>query len=168
MPFAYYRKLSPGQKRVYRASDKIERVEIPGAATFHETVELLEKALTGGGRLATQREAQNLMNRLTDAFGVGRISVKVLERRPSWATGELHGLYEAGERGRHEISVWMRTAKRVQVVKFKTFLRTLLHELCHHLDYEHFRLAESYHTEGFYKRESSLLRQLYAPPPTPN
>ena len=47
-----------------------------------------------------------------------------------------------------------------QVVKFRTFLRTLLHELCHHLDYELLDLADSFHTEGFYKRESSLLRQL--------
>jgi hypothetical protein len=163
MPFAYYRKLSPGQKQIYRSSDQIERIEIPNADMFHGLVDLLEKALAEGGRLATQREAQGLLDRLTDAFGVGRIRVKVLERRPSWATGELHGLYEPGERGRHQISVWMRTAKRAQVVKFKTFLRTLLHELCHHLDYQHFRLAESYHTEGFYKRESSLLRQLYSP-----
>jgi hypothetical protein len=54
----------------------------------------------------------------------------------------------------------MRTAQRRQVVKFRTFLRTLLHELCHHLDYELLRLPDSFHTEGFYKRESSLLRQL--------
>ena len=51
----------------------------------------------------------------------------------------------------------MRTAQRLQVVAFKTFLRTLLHELCHHLDYEHLKLARSFHTEGFYKRESSLV-----------
>jgi len=46
------------------------------------------------------------------------------------------------------------------VVKFRTFLRTLLHELGHHLDYEMLGLPDSFHTEGFYKRESSLLRQL--------
>jgi uncharacterized damage-inducible protein DinB len=46
------------------------------------------------------------------------------------------------------------------VVAFRTFLRTLLHELCHHLDYQHLRLADSFHTEGFYKRESSLFHQL--------
>ncbi|MEK7221411.1 MAG: hypothetical protein AAB253_09470 [candidate division NC10 bacterium] len=32
--------------------------------------------------------------------------------------------------------------------------------MCHHLDYELLDLADSFHTEGFYKRESSLLRQL--------
>lgn len=30
----------------------------------------------------------------------------------------------------------------------------------HHLDYELLRLADSFHTEGFYKRESSLVYQL--------
>jgi len=54
----------------------------------------------------------------------------------------------------------MRTAQRRQIVAFRTFLRTLLHELCHHLDYELLKLTESFHTEGFYQRESSLLNQL--------
>jgi len=94
--------------------------------------------------------------------------VDVHDRRPSWTTGELHGLYEPDAGRRYRISVWMRTARRAQIVKFKTFLRTLLHELCHHLDYERFALGESFHTEGFYKRESSLFRQLYPPaPPAP-
>ena len=96
-----------------------------------------------------------------EALGVPELVVKVQERRPSWQTGELHGLYEADDKGRYKISLWMRTAQRVQVVKFKTFLRTLLHELCHHLDYQRFRLKDSFHTEGFYRRESSLVRQLY-------
>jgi len=29
-----------------------------------------------------------------------------------------------------------------------------------HLDYEHLRLPDSFHTEGFFKRESSLFYQL--------
>ena len=54
----------------------------------------------------------------------------------------------------------MRTAQRKQVVAFKTFLRTLIHEVCHHLDYELFALEETFHTEGFYKRESNLVAAL--------
>jgi hypothetical protein len=38
--------------------------------------------------------------------------------------------------------------------------RARLHELCHHLDYELLRLPDSFHTDGFFRRESSLLRQL--------
>ena len=58
------------------------------------------------------------------------------------------------------MTLWMRTARQKRIVAFRTFLRTLLHELCHHLDYERLGLADSFHTEGFYKRESSLLQQL--------
>jgi hypothetical protein len=73
----------------------------------------------------------------------------------------LHGLYEP-EDARRRITVWMRTAARKEVVAFKTFLRTLVHEVCHHLDYELFKLEETFHTEGFYKRESTLVAALLA------
>jgi hypothetical protein len=54
----------------------------------------------------------------------------------------------------------MRTASRDEVVKYRTFLRTVLHEMCHHFDYEHFGLAETFHTQGFYARESALVTAL--------
>jgi hypothetical protein len=54
----------------------------------------------------------------------------------------------------------MRTARHKRAVAFRTFLRTLLHEVGHHLDYELLSLPDSFHTEGFFKRESSLFRQL--------
>ena len=77
-------------------------------------------------------------------------------------THELHGLYvpEPGEGEPPAIRVWMRTARKARVVAFRTFLRTLLHELLHHLDYEVLELGDSFHTEGFFRRESSLFRQL--------
>jgi hypothetical protein len=90
------------------------------------------------------------------------VIIRVLERRPANSEGELQGLYEPDEvtGGAARITVWMRTAQREQVVKFKTFLRTLVHELCHHVDYELYKLAETFHTEGFYARESALTREL--------
>ena len=41
-------------------------------------------------------------------------------------------------------------------------MRTVVHEFCHHLDYEFFALEETFHTEGFYKRESRLANALFA------
>ena len=105
-------------------------------------------------------ECQHLVDELTREFEVPSVRVSVLAVRPSDAESELHGLYEPQEDKAAVISIWMRTAQRRQVVKFKTFLRTLIHELCHHFDYELFRFAETFHTEGFYKRESSLLKSL--------
>ncbi len=98
------------------------------------------------------------------------IRVRVLAKRPSSDYGELHGLYEPEEgRAQARITVWMRTAQRQQVVAFRSFLRTLVHEIGHHLDYEMYKLEETFHTDGFYKRESTLSNALIAlmavPPP---
>jgi hypothetical protein len=109
-----------------------------------------------------QRATERLIRGLTDALGVPPVKVDVLAARPHNRHGELHGLYTA-ERGRTPvIQLWMRTAKQRRVVAFRTYLRTLLHEVGHHLDYTLLRLRDSYHTEGFYKRESSLFKQLVA------
>ena len=57
-------------------------------------------------------------------------------------------------------TLWMRTARQKRVVAFRTFLRTLLHEIGHHVDYTRLRLGDSFHTQGFYQRESHLFHQL--------
>ncbi len=161
MRFSYYQRLTPRQKRIYDESDGIAEIALHRPEPHRERIEALERALASGSAPATELAAQALMDGLTAAFGVPALRVGVAERRPSWQSGELHGLYQADEKGRFRVSLWMRTAQRAQVVKFKTFLRTFLHELCHHLDYQRFHLADSFHTEGFYRRESSLLRQLH-------
>jgi hypothetical protein len=119
----------------------------------------------GFGRPSTATTAraasQSLIDVLVGGYGVPQIRVRVLAQRPSDDTGELHGLYEPDDDGTPaRVTVWMRTAARRDVVAFKTFLRTLVHELCHHLDYELFNLPETFHTEGFYKRESTLANAL--------
>ncbi len=108
-----------------------------------------------------QTASQALIDALVAGYRVPRIRVRVLAKRPADDSGELHGLYEPDEGATPaRISVWMRTAARRDVVAFKTFLRTLIHELCHHLDYELYKLPETFHTEGFYKRESTLVAAL--------
>jgi hypothetical protein len=54
----------------------------------------------------------------------------------------------------------MFTAAQRQIVKPRTFLRTLLHEVCHHVDMTWLDLPSSLHTLGFHARESSLVRAL--------
>ena len=101
-----------------------------------------------------------MINALTAALGIPRVRVEVLAARPHRDWGELHGLYTAEPRRTPRIQLWMRTAKQRRVVAFRTYLRTLLHEVGHHVDYAYLRLEDSFHTEGFYKRESSLFHQL--------
>jgi hypothetical protein len=161
MVFSYYHRLTPRQRKIYDRSNRIETLPLDPGAIPHEAVTNLRNALAIESRPAVEAAAQALAQLLNDAFGSPPVRVRVLERRPSNSHGELHGLYEADQvRARPLITLWMRTVQRRQVVAFKTFLRTLLHEIVHHLDYEVLKLEDSLHTEGFYKRESSLLHQL--------
>ncbi len=166
MRFAYFERLTRAQQRVYRQSDEVAVIRLPRPGALMPLVDDLARALAGENRAGTRTAADRLLRALTADLQVAPLSAEVLAVRPSRHWGELHGLFTPAEPGRPaRATVWMRTAQRRQVVKFRTFLRTLLHELCHHLDYELLRLADSFHTEGFYKRESSLLKQILGDEP---
>jgi hypothetical protein len=163
MAFSFYKRLSPAQKRVYRASDEIRAIRLPQPAALQAYPRALAQALAREDRATVEVFCQRLADGVAAQLRVPRPEVSVLAVRPHNPWGELHGLYAPAappERPRAVIVLWMRTAKQRRVVAFRTFLRTLLHELCHHLDYTWLRLPDSFHTEGFYKRESSLFHQL--------
>ena len=158
--FSYYRNLSRAEKRIYDRSDSIETVRLPHPDRFPRVIGDLRSSLEADSLRGTKRAAERLVRGLCEEFRVPQLSVKILTRRPSGRWGEMHGLYEPEGHDRDILTVWMRTAKRKQPVAFRTFLRTVLHEFIHHLDFAHFKLDDSFHTEGFFKRESSLLKQL--------
>jgi hypothetical protein len=161
MVFAYYNRLSATAKRVYRKSDEIASITLPDAEELRPLIASLSKALEQENREKTEELCRKISASITERLKVRPVRIKVLAARPSRSWGELHGLYVLTEqRSLAVITVWMRTAKFRRVVAFRSFLRTLLHELCHHLDYTLLGMPESYHTEGFYKRESSLFHQL--------
>ena len=162
MRFSYFDRLSAKDKRIYLKSDALRVVKVPAPAALMPLVEGLRLELEAGRRVRTTKAANTLVLALCKQLGAPKVRVRVREVRPSWDGGELHGLYtfaqEAGEVP--EIEVWMRTVAHGHVVKFRTFLRTLLHEVCHHLDATLYEMTESFHTHGFFARESSLLKQL--------
>ncbi len=123
----------------------------------------IEGGLAQDDRRQVQRGTAELVRRLCEALEVPRVTLRVLARRPSDATAELHGLYEREEGKRPIIRVWMRTAAHERPVAYRTFVRVAMHELCHHLDYDKYALDDSMHTHGFFARESSLVRQLLGP-----
>jgi hypothetical protein len=169
MPFAYYDKLSAAGKRIYRKSDAILRIELPEVRALMPLAAAVGPALESARRTGVERACQALVDGINVQLATPPVLVRVLERRPANNEGELQGLYEPDEvtGAAARITVWMRTAQREQVVKFRTFLRTLVHEVCHHVDYEHYMLPETFHTEGFYARESALMRELLGEPVPP-
>ena len=160
MPFAYYNRLSARDRAIYERSDAVTSIVLPRAEGLCPHVEELRRALARDDRPAVAVASAALALGVTKGLAVAPLGVEILAVRPSAGWGELHGLYTREESRPPFIQLWMRTARHRRVVAFRTFLRTLLHELGHHLDYELLRLPDSFHTEGFFKRESSLFRQL--------
>lgn len=162
MPFAYFSRLTRRQQSIYLRSDTITAMPLPRAAGLRPLVAALARALESGERAPTEAATQRLATDLAGALEAPPVRVEVLATRPHARWGELHGLYTTPRRRGEPplITLWMRTAKQRRVVAFRTFLRTLLHEMGHHLDYTRLRLGDSLHTQGFYQRESHLFHQL--------
>ena len=157
---AFFYRLSARAQRCYLKSDAIDRYNfVPNAAALARKQAMLQ-ALEGGSIGAINQAAQHLVNEVCRLLGVAPVRVEIRGVRPRDQRSELHGIFYPHERPPRMV-VWMRTAQRRDVVKPKTFLRTLLHELGHYLDYAFLNLEDSFHTKGFFKRESFLVRALY-------
>lgn len=157
----YRYRLTRAQQRVYDRSDQTTSIPLRATGRLRTAVTTLPGALMAGDRGPVEQVSQVIADEIAAGLRVPRVRIIVNGTRPSNTRGELHGLYTPGNgHGPAAIKVWMITAKRGQVVAFKTFLRTLLHEICHHLDYALLRLTDSFHTDGFYRRESSLFYQI--------
>lgn len=130
MVFSYYKRLSRKQQAVYRASDQVGEIPLPNPYALRPLVDKIAAALKTQDRTQTETACQALVTAITQGLKVPPVRVQVLAVRPSNDWGELHGFYRTRAQGaRGNISVWMRTARRRQVVAFRTFLRTLLHEV---------------------------------------
>ena len=161
MPFGYYARLSRRDKAIYDRSDRVTSIVLPVPEPIRPMVDVLRQGLAADDRRVVETASQALARAITVSLRVEPVDVGVLAVRPRLrGEAELHGLYTRDDGRPPRIRVWMRTVAYKRVVAFRTFLRTLLHEIGHHLDYEHLRLADSFHTEGFFKRESSLFYQL--------
>lgn len=160
---SWYKRLPATLQRVAAASDRVPSLAFRPGATLVQAVSELVEVLPTGKVPEVQIRSQRIADGVCTGFRVPLVWVRVAERRPHNQRGELHGLYSPSTPpARDVITLWMFTAKRAQVVAPRTFLRTLLHELCHHLDYTHLKLRDSLHTQGFYQRESSLFASLGA------
>lgn len=157
----YRNRLTRPQQRIYDRSDSVSSIRLQVTPRLRRAVAAVPALLDTGAADRVERAGQAIADEICMSLGIARVRVRVSGTRPSNTRGELHGLYTVGpESGPPTIKIWMLTAKRGQIVAFKTFLRTLLHEICHHLDYAHLQLNDSFHTAGFYKRESSLFHQI--------
>ncbi len=122
--------------------------------------------MTDGTTAAVRRACADFLASASEFYSVKPCGVRVLASRPlrvrEHGATELFGDYAPDSM---LIRVWMRTAVRKEVTSFGTFLSTLCHEFCHHLDFQRFGFADSWHTRGFYERTAALYHHARGTPP---
>jgi hypothetical protein len=152
-------------------SDHLTSLDVPENGNLVEIARAIESAMIESATMddsaaRVRKSCSDLLGEMTSFYAVRDCGVRVLAARPlrvreRWTT-ELFGDYSPDTR---MIRVWMRTAVRKEVTSFGTFLSTLCHEFCHHLDFEKFRFPDSWHTRGFYARAGALYHCARGTPP---
>ncbi len=151
----------------YFKSDGLQSLEVPRDDRLRAPAAHIQPALESGDARAVRDTCTEFLFAAADFYAVARPQIRVLAARPlrvregSWAT-ELFGDYHPEKK---LIRVWMRTAVRKQVTSFGTFLSTLCHEFCHHLDMKRLGFKDTPHTRGFYTRAAVLYHHARGTPP---
>ena len=151
---------APPRKRdqaEFLKSDRTKTLDLPQSGSLPDITQRLAFAMKACAAPDVRKSSVEFLATASEFYKVPRCGIRVLAARPlrvreSWAT-ELFGDYHPETM---LIRVWMRTAVRKEVTSFGTFLSTLCHEFCHHLDFQLFRFPDSWHTRGFYERSAAL------------
>ncbi len=149
------------------ASDQLAMLELPQDGCLRGPAKAIEAAMKAEERNAVRKACTEFLTAAADFYNVPKPAIRVLASRPlrvregGWSS-ELFGDYDPETK---LIRVWMRTAVRKHITSPGTFLSTLCHELCHHLDYERFGFRDSPHTRGFYERIAALYHHARQTPP---
>jgi hypothetical protein len=147
-------------------SDRIRTLDLPQNGRLLAIAKSIESAMKAGTSADVRRACNEFLAETSEFHQTPPCAVRVLAARPlrvreNWAT-ELFGDYNPETM---LIRVWMRTAVRKEITSFGTFLSTLCHEFCHHLDFQRFGFPDSWHTRGFYERTAALYHHARGTPP---
>jgi len=147
-------------------SDRIRTLDLPQDGHLLTIARCIDSAMQTGKTADVRSACAEFLAQASGFYGAPTCGVRVLAARPlrvreRWVT-ELFGDYNPET---VLIRVWMRTAVRKEITSFGTFLSTLCHEFCHHLDYQQFGFRDSWHTRGFYERTGALYHHARGTPP---
>lgn len=150
----------------FEESDRINTLDLPQDGRLPAIATSIELAMKAEQTAGVRSACAEFLIAASQFYRVPDCGVRVLAARPlhvreAWAT-ELFGDYTPETMLSR---IWMRTAVRKEMTSFGTFLSTLCHEFCHHLDYKKFGFADSWHTRGFYERAAVLYHHARGTPP---
>lgn len=138
-------------------SDRNRTLDLPRDGRLPSIARSIESAMRCETSLHVHRFCAQFLSAASEFYQVPNCAIRILAARPlrvrERGTFELFGDYDPETSA---IRIWMRTAVRKEITSFGTFLSTLCHEFCHHLDFQKFGFKDSWHTRGFYERAAVL------------
>ena len=142
-------------RKSFEESDRLNTLRLPPDDTLRRIANAIEGAIKTGRVKEVLRVSREFLDATADFYQVKHCDLQVLAARPlrvrERSATELFGDYNPNT---ILIRVWMKTAIRKEITSFGTFLATLCHEFCHHLDFQ--RFPDSWHTRRFYERTALL------------
>ncbi len=138
-------------------SDQITTLEVPQNGTLPTIARMIESGMKDARSGDVRIACSDFLRVCSEFYRVPKCGIRILAARPirvreRWET-ETFGDYNPATM---LIRIWMKTARKKQITSFGTFLSTLCHEYCHHLDFTSFKFPDSWHTRGFYARAAAL------------
>lgn len=152
-------------KAEYDRSDEMKALELPPEEPARSYALQLKQALIDEDKKAVLAASKLLLNCFADFYQVKRPAVKILSVRPQETSGEwVYQTYGDYDTGTMLIRLFLKTAIQKKTSSYGTFLSTLVHEFCHHLDCVSLELPNTFHTRGFYERVALLYHHVQNTP----
>jgi len=153
------------QKNEYSRSDLLRSVALPPEEPLRSYALQLKEGLASEDRKAALVASRLLLYGLSDFYEVKRPTVKILSVRPQEVSGEwVFQTYGDYDPETMLIRLFMKTAVQKKTSSYGTFLSTLVHEFCHHLDVVSLELPNTFHTRGFFERVALLYHHVQNTP----
>lgn len=154
------------RRAAFLKSDCLGTLALPPDGRLRVLAGRIESAMKTDQTGDVRQACLDFLNAASQFYAVPSCGIRVLSARPlrvreDWQT-ELFGDYHPDSM---MIRVWMRTAVRKEITSAGTFLSTLCHEFCHHLDFQCFGFRGSWHTRGFFERTALLYHHARGTPP---
>jgi hypothetical protein len=144
-------------RAAFLRSDELGTLRLPADGRLRSIAARIESAMNAGQSGDVRRACAEFLTAAGGFYEVPTCGIRVLAARPIHVrpdgSVELFGDYHPPTM---LIRVWLRTAVRGEVTSFGTFLSTLCHEFCHHLDLRKLGFHGSWHTRGFFERTAML------------
>jgi hypothetical protein len=142
----------------YDKSNKIEELKISkiSQTVINKSNVILSK------KNYTVKDLQTLSDMICKSLRINNLPIKLKGARPQSSRGTTHGSYTRNiSKKTFYITLYGITPKTKKIVAAKTLIKTLIHEIMHHYDFEKLKMNSSNHTTGFYKRISTLEKMIF-------